>query len=87
MAIRNVERLHTVENAVAASMSAASRSTGLVWVFNFDLAHAVAFLIGSCDPVFFDPVSIGGDEAARATSSTIAVRLILMGVWRDSSQP
>ena len=26
-------------------------------------------------------------EAARATGSDSAVRLILMGVWRDSSQP
>jgi len=39
------------------------------------LGHATA-------PTFF-----WGGEAARATGSVIAARLILMGVWRDSSQP
>ena len=33
------------------------------------------------------PTFFWGGEAARATGSVIAARLILMGVWRDSSQP
>jgi hypothetical protein len=31
--------------------------------------------------------SSGAGKAAKATGSVIAARLILMGVWRDSSQP
>jgi hypothetical protein len=33
------------------------------------------------------PTFFWGGKAARATGSIIAARLILMGVWRDSSQP
>src|ERR1700693_5544126 len=33
------------------------------------------------------PTFFWGGKAARATGSRIAARLILMGVWRDSSQP
>lgn len=33
------------------------------------------------------PTFFWGGEAARATGRLIAARLILMGVWRDSSQP
>jgi hypothetical protein len=33
------------------------------------------------------PTFFWGGEAARATGGFIATRLILMGVWRDSSQP
>jgi hypothetical protein len=33
------------------------------------------------------PTFFWGGEAARATGSFIAARLILMGVWHDSSLP
>jgi hypothetical protein len=45
------------------------------WVCDEPIGHVAA-------PTFF-----WGGKAAKATGSLIAVRLILMGVWRDSSQP